>query len=72
METLNNVEGTPAEKTGIPEVERTITFWKKRLSRFDRKFFDMIVFEHGLQDRDRLTKSQVDMYIDRRKNKKIG
>lgn len=54
------------------ESERTVEYWEKQFSGIDKKIFEMVVFEKGYEKRDRLTKSQLDFLMDRRKNKKLG
>lgn len=53
------------------EPARTIGFWKKQFLGVDKKILDMVIFEQNLEERDRLTKSQLDFYINKRKNKKL-
>lgn len=60
------------EQSDNNEAARTIEFWKKQFSGIDKKIFEMVVYEKGLEERDRLTKSQLDFLMERRKNKKIG
>lgn len=70
--TLSNLENdVSAIKTGA-EPERTVEFWRRKLSGMERRIFDMVVFEKGLEDRDRLPESQVTFLIERRRNKKIA
>lgn len=74
MEELNNVKvSDSAEKTEKDEVARTIEYWRKKYPRgIDKQILNMVVFEQGLEERDRLTRSQLEFFMNRRKNKKIG
>jgi hypothetical protein len=74
MEELNNVkESDSATKTEQDDVARTVEYWRKSFIRgIDKHIFGMVVYEQGLEERDRLTKSQLDSLMSKRKNKKIG
>jgi len=71
-EDLGNPSNAPVEGAQKKEPKRTIEFWRKQFTGLDKKIFGMIVFEQCLEERDRLTKSQLDFYMDKRKRKKIS
>lgn len=60
------------EQADNNESARTVEFWKRHFTGIEKKIFEMVIFEKGLEERDRLTKSQLDFFMERRKNKKIG
>lgn len=69
---LSNVS-SQSEKTTEKEVARTVEYWSKIYNRgIDKHIFTMVVYEHGLEERDRLTKSQLESMMNLRKNKRIG
>ena len=73
MKELNNVRKSNSAKKTEEEVLRTVKYWRKRFPRgIDKQIFSMVVFEQGLEERDRLTKSQLDFFINRRKNKRTN
>jgi hypothetical protein len=69
---MSEVLGNPSDGAQKKEPARTIEFWRKQFTGIDKKIFNMIVFEQCLEERDRLTKSQVVFYMDKRKRKKIS
>jgi len=61
------------EKIEEKEVERTVEYWKKIYNRgIDKHILTMVIYEHGLEERDRLTKSRLESLMNLRKNKRIG
>ena len=69
---LSNVS-SQSEKTMEKEVAITVEYWRKIYNRgIDKHIFIMVVYEHGLEERDRLTKSQLESMMNLRKNKRIG
>ncbi|OGM08192.1 hypothetical protein A2Z67_06270 [Candidatus Woesebacteria bacterium RBG_13_36_22] len=71
-EDLGNPSNASINEAQIKEPARTIEFWRKQFTGLNKKIFDMIVYEQCLEERDRLTKSQLDFYMDNRKRKKIS
>jgi hypothetical protein len=71
---LTNVKSTPIEEDRNNEEARTVEYWRKNkfIRGMDNKIFEMVVFEKGLEERDRLTLSQIETLMAMRKNKIIG
>ncbi len=72
MSEISNIF-SQSEKTEEKEIARTVEYWKQIYNRgIDKHIFSMVVYEHGLEERDRLTKSRLELLMNLRKTKKIG
>jgi len=72
MSELND-SSSQSEKTEEKEVERTVEYWRSFYNRgMNKHIFGMIVYEQGLEERDRLTKSRLESLMNLRKTKRIG
>lgn len=72
MSELSNTS-SQSEKTEEKEVARTVEYWRQVYNRgIDKHIFTMVIYEHGLEERDRLTKSRLELLMNLRKTKRIG
>jgi len=74
MSELSNVSNQ-SEKIGEEEkeVERTVEYWKSIYIRgMNKHIFEMVVYENGFEERDRLTKSHLESLMNLRKVKRLS
>lgn len=74
MSELSNISNQ-SEKVGEEEkeVERTVEHWRSVYSRgINKHIFEMVVYENGFEERDRLTKSRLESLMNLRKIKRLS
>lgn len=74
MSELSNISNQ-SKKVGEEEkeVERTVEYWRSVYVRgMSKHIFEMVIYENGFEERDRLTKSRLESLMNLRKIKRLS